>query len=75
MLTCQLISKPMGWLLTFPANPQSGLVFFTDSEKVDFVTSCGINLAGEDPLLVDLAEIEQCPAHWYQQACQFPPPF
>lgn len=75
MIPCQVAAQPMGWLVTFPANRQAGLVLFTDSEKVDFVTSCNLNLAGEDPLLVDLAEIEQCPEYWYDQACQFQPPF
>jgi len=72
---CQVAIQPLGWLLTFPFNPRAGLVFFSDSEKADFINSCQIDLAGEDPLLVDLAEIEQCPEYWYWQACDFPPPF
>jgi hypothetical protein len=75
MIPCQVAAQPMGWLVTFPANPQAGLVLFSDSEKVDFVTSCQLDLAGEDPLLVDLAEIERCPDYWYHKARQFPPPF
>lgn len=75
MMICQVAMQPMGWLLTFPGNPRAGLVFFTDSEKTDFITSCGIDLEGEDPLLINLDEIERCPEHWYQDACQFRPPF
>ena len=75
MLTCQVAIQPMGWLLTFPTDPSAGLIFFTDSEKVDFVTSCQIDLVGEDPLLVDVEEIEQCPEYWYHQAQRFKPTF
>lgn len=75
MVPCQVAARRLGWLLTFPGKPKAGLVFFTDSEKVDFVTSCQLDLAGEDPLLVDLSEIQQCPEYWYEQACQFKPPF
>lgn len=75
MIDCQVAIEPLGWYLTFPSNPRAGLVFFTDSEKTDFVTSCGIDLNGESPLLVDLDEIEQCPTHWYEEACNFRPPF
>jgi hypothetical protein len=74
-MTCQVAAQPMGWLVTFPTNSKAGLVLFSDSEKVDFVTSCQIDLASEDPLLVDLDEIQQCPKYWYHQACQFQPPF
>lgn len=75
MVDCQVAIQPMGWYLTFPCNPRAGLVFFTDSEKTDFINSCEIDLGGEDPLLINLDEIEQCPTHWYREACNFRPPF
>jgi hypothetical protein len=75
MICCQVAAQPMGWLVTFPTDSKAGLVLFSDSEKFDFITSCQLDLAGEDSLLVDLAEIEQCPDYWYQQARQFQPPF
>jgi hypothetical protein len=75
MVDCQVAVQPVGWLLTFPGNPQAAWVFFTDSEKVDFINSCSLDLAGADPLLVELAEIERCPEYWYLKACEFQPPF
>jgi hypothetical protein len=75
MMPCQVATQPIGWLVTFPGHPKAGLVFFSDSEKADFVTSCQLDLAGEDPLLVNLDEIERCPEYWYHQACEFQPPF
>jgi hypothetical protein len=75
MTPCQVAAQPLGWLVTFPPNNHAGLVLFDDSEKADFVTSCQIDLAGEDPLLINLDEIEQCPEYWYSQACNFIPPF
>jgi hypothetical protein len=75
MINCQVAAQPAGWYVTFPSNKTAGLVLFTDLEKADFVNSCQIDLAGEDPLLVNLDEIEQCPEYWYTQACQFQPPF
>ena len=75
MMICQVAPQPMGWYLTFPHDSHAGLVLFSDSEKADFVTSCQIDLAGEDPLLVELAEIEHCPEYWYDRACEFAEPF
>jgi hypothetical protein len=75
MMPCQVAIQPLGWLLTFPANPQAGLVFFSDCEKIAFAKSCNVDLPSEDILYLDPAEIEACPDDWYDQACEFLPPF
>ncbi len=76
MIDCQVAAQPVGWFLTFPSNPQIGLVFFTDSEKIEFITSCQIDLADiDDPLLADLEQIQQCREYWYDRACYFADPF
>jgi hypothetical protein len=75
MIACQVAAQPLGWLVTFPLDSNAGLVFFSDSEKITFAKSCNIDLPSEDILYLDLDEIQQCPEHWYQQACEFQPPF
>ncbi len=73
MMPCQVAVQPMGWYVTFPHNSNAGLVLFSDSEKTDFVNSCQIDLGDEDPLLVNLDEIDKCPEYWYYESTTFHP--
>jgi hypothetical protein len=73
MPQCRLHPVNLGWFLTFASDTKAGLVFFSQTELLDFVTSCGIDLAESLDFNPEL--IRECPQYWLDRARIFQPPF
>jgi hypothetical protein len=71
MSECRLKPVKLGWFLTFPADSQAGLVFFSQPELDEFINSCGLTMT-ED---FDLNRISECPQYWLDRARIFQPTF
>jgi hypothetical protein len=69
---CQLRSVNLGWLLTFPEDPDSGLLFTDIDEQLEFARDCAIQLHHTEVDSTWLVEsIVRCPTHWYSRAKVF----
>lgn len=72
---CKLELKPVGWWLTFPDDPQSGLLLTDVAEQIEFARDCDLDL---DPSELEsawaFAGIEDCPPKWSVKAKLFKRP-
>ncbi len=78
---CKVAVTPCGWWLTFPTDPQAGLLFYTQSERDDFRTACDprdnsgvFDYDPFEPEAFDPTAIDCCSIEYYVRARHFTSP-